>query len=80
MRVRLMLALMAALAASVGAYFGTATAAEDIKDVKGCMAFKQSPRRHPRADQGERLGRSSKQTKDWVKVAEGISDLKAPGR
>jgi cytochrome c556 len=81
MRFQLKLALLVALVAGA-AYLGTATAKEDeIKDVKGCMAFQGKVRK----DVPELLKAKDpnwedvqKQTKDWVAMAETLGKQKPP--
>jgi cytochrome c556 len=79
MRFNLKLAVVAAAALGV-AYLGAA-AAEEIKDVKGCMAFQNKVR----GDLPKQLKAKSpewdaiqKETKDWVAVAETLGKQKPP--
>jgi cytochrome c556 len=81
MRFCLMIGMVAVMAAGVS-YFGTATAADDdVKDVKGCMAFQNNAlpdlkemlkKKEPQWDEVQ------KQTKAWVKVSESIGGFKPP--
>ena len=78
MRFRLKLAVLAVVAAGL-VYLGAASAADEIKDVKGCMAFQNKVRgdigKQAKAGKWEEV---QKQTDEWVKVAEKIGDLKPP--
>jgi cytochrome c556 len=80
MRFSVKMAVAAVLVGAV-AYFGSASAADDVKDVKGCMAFQNKVRgdlgkmvksKDPKWDEVQ------KSTKDWVKVAESIGSFKPP--
>jgi len=80
MRFSVKMAVAALLTAAV-AYFGSASAADDVKDVKGCMAFQNKVRgdlgkmvkaKDPKWDEVQ------KSTKDWVKIAESIGTFKPP--
>jgi cytochrome c556 len=81
MRFQLKLAVLAAMVLGV-AYLGTAAAKDDeIKDVKGCMAFQGKVRK----DVPELLKAKDpnweevqKQTKDWVAMAETLGKQKPP--
>jgi len=72
---------VAALLATAVAYLGSASAADDVKDVKGCMAFQNKVR----GDLGK-MAKSKdpkwediqKETKDWVKISESIGTFKPP--
>jgi cytochrome c556 len=79
MRFNLKLAMVAAAALGL-AYFG-AEAAEEIKDIKGCMAFQGKVRE----DMPELLKAKNpdwpevkKQTKDWVAMADTLGKQKPP--
>lgn len=83
MRFRRMLAALAAVAVGT-AFLGTALAKDkddDIKDVKGCMAFQNKVRpdlnKQLKADEPNWEG-IQKQTHEWVKVAESLGGLKPP--
>jgi cytochrome c556 len=79
MRVQLKLAVLVAAAVGV-AYLGTA-AADEIKDVKGCMAFQGKVRKDvpdllkAKTPNWEEV---QKQTKDWVAMAETLGKQKPP--
>ena len=81
MRFCLMIGMLAVMAASF-AYLDTASAAdEDVKDVKGCMAFQNKVR----GDLGKMASAKTpdwdeiqKETKNWVKVSESIGSFKPP--
>ena len=81
MRFQLKLALLVALVAGA-AYLGTAAAKDDeIKDIKGCMAFQGKVRK----DVPDLLKAKDpnweevqKQTKDWVAMAETLGKQKPP--
>jgi cytochrome c556 len=78
MRWRVSVALLAALAAGV-AYLSTATAAEEIKDIKGCMAFQGKVSGDlPKQVKAKDWEEVKKQTEAWVKVAESLPDRKPP--
>jgi cytochrome c556 len=81
MRFSVKMAVAALLAAGV-TYLGSASAADDdVKDVKGCMAFQNKVRgdlnkmvkgKEPKWEDVQ------KETKNWLKVAESIGTFKPP--
>jgi cytochrome c556 len=81
MRLCLLIGMVAIMAASVS-YLGSATAADDdVKDVKGCMAFQNNTlpdlkeMLKAKEPQWEEI---QKTTKAWVKVSESIGGFKPP--
>ena len=80
MRFQFKLAVLAAVAVGV-AYLGSAAARDDIKDVKGCMAF-QNKVRGPLGKQVKKdpvpWDEIQKETKEWVGVAETLGKQTPP--
>jgi len=81
MRFLLKLALLVGVVAGVG-YLGTAQAKDDeIKDIKGCMAFQGKVRKDvPKLLEAPetKWAEVQKDTKDWVAMAETLGKQKPP--
>ena len=82
MRFCLLIGMVAIMAASVS-NLGTATAADDdVKDIKGCMAFQNNTALPELKDMIKKTEPNwdeiQKQTKAWVKVSESLGGFKPP--